>query len=116
MKFEIKHKISGSILFEVEAESLRAALEIAIKSGANLRGADLSGANSIQINGLYWVVTITPTHVYVGCQRFGRDEFRMIDPLMMDVNETAVAQYPIVVAMLDALDAYKEATSKNKVE
>ena len=45
MKIEIKHRITGSTLFEVEAGSLKAALEIAVGMGANLRGADLRDAN-----------------------------------------------------------------------
>ena len=45
MKNEIAHRFSGAILFAVEAESWRLALEIAVKQGANLRGADLWGAD-----------------------------------------------------------------------
>ena len=50
MKIQIKHRITLSVLFECEAESLKLALKLAIKSradlsGANLYGADLSGAN-----------------------------------------------------------------------
>jgi len=49
MKIEIKHRISGEILFSVKTESLKLAVELAVKgdadlSGADLRGADLSGA------------------------------------------------------------------------
>jgi len=45
MKFEIKHRWNGEILFEVEAGDFRAALEIAVKKGANLVRANLDGAN-----------------------------------------------------------------------
>ena len=55
MNYQIKHKISGSILFELECGSLKLCVEAAVKrdanlscanlSGANLRGADLSDAN-----------------------------------------------------------------------
>ena len=49
MKIEIKYRISGEILFSVKTESLKLAVELAVKgdadlSGADLRGADLSGA------------------------------------------------------------------------
>jgi uncharacterized protein YjbI with pentapeptide repeats len=45
MKFDIKSRWSGSVLFSLETESLRVAVEAAVKSGADLRGADLSGAD-----------------------------------------------------------------------
>ena len=44
MKFEIKHKWTGAVLFEVETETLKLAVELAVKSGADLSGAYLSGA------------------------------------------------------------------------
>ena len=44
MKFEIKDSFKH-VIFTVEAESLKVAVELALKSGANLRGADLSVAN-----------------------------------------------------------------------
>ena len=93
-------------------------------SDANLRGADLSdadlsdadlrGADSIQINGLAWMVNITPTHVHVGCMRFGRDRFRKLDITKKTSDEVAIAQYPIVIAMLDALDKYTEAKAEKE--
>ena len=43
--FEIKSRVTGSILFSLETQSLKLTLEAAVKSGANLRGADLSSAN-----------------------------------------------------------------------
>ena len=45
MKIEIKSRFGAPILFSIEISSLTLALEAAIKSGANLRDADLSGAN-----------------------------------------------------------------------
>jgi uncharacterized protein YjbI with pentapeptide repeats len=45
MKFEIKHHITGSLLFECEALSLKIAVELAVSKGASLRGADLRGAD-----------------------------------------------------------------------
>ena len=44
MKFQIKHRVSGSVLFELETECLRLCVEAAVKSGAHLGGADLGGA------------------------------------------------------------------------
>lgn len=45
MKFEIKHRLTGSILFALECGSLKLCLEAAVRSGVDLRGADLHGAN-----------------------------------------------------------------------
>ena len=45
MKFEIKHRFSGSILFSLECESFRLCVEAAVKARADLAGADLAGAN-----------------------------------------------------------------------
>jgi uncharacterized protein YjbI with pentapeptide repeats len=50
MKFEIKHRFNGSILFVIETNSLKLAVDAAVRSradlsGANLSRADLSGAN-----------------------------------------------------------------------
>ena len=45
MKITIKARFSDAILFEGEYESIRHAVESAIKSNHNLYGADLRGAN-----------------------------------------------------------------------
>ena len=45
MKFEIKSRWSGSVIFSIETKSLKLAVEAAVKSGANLSGADLYGAD-----------------------------------------------------------------------
>jgi hypothetical protein len=45
MTIEIKSRLSGSVLFSIETENLRLAVEAAVKSGANLSRADLSRAN-----------------------------------------------------------------------
>jgi len=45
VKFEIKHRFSGSVLFSLKTESLKLCVEAAVKSGANLYGAYLYGAN-----------------------------------------------------------------------
>ena len=45
MKFEIKNRWSGQIIYQDEAESLKILVLAAIKTGANLQDANLSGAN-----------------------------------------------------------------------
>ena len=44
MKIEIVSRWDASILFSVETESLKLAVELAVKSRADLRGAYLGGA------------------------------------------------------------------------
>ncbi len=43
--FEIKSWLNGKVLFSVETESFKMAVELAIKANANLRYADLSSAD-----------------------------------------------------------------------
>ena len=50
MKIEIKSRWTGAILFSVEAESLKMAVEMAVKQGASLRGAYLIGADLERAN------------------------------------------------------------------
>ena len=106
MKFEIKHRFNGSILFTMETESIRLALEAAVKSGAylrdayldgadlrgahldgaDLRGADLRGAKirdgieikqaPIQVIGLTWFVIIWDAHMQIGCEFHSHAEWR----------------------------------------
>ena len=45
MKFEIKNRFTGSVIFSLETESLRLCVEAAYKSGVDLRGANLRDAD-----------------------------------------------------------------------
>jgi hypothetical protein len=45
MKFEIKSRLDGSILFSAETETFSLAVLAAVKAKADLRGADLRGAD-----------------------------------------------------------------------
>ena len=45
MKIEIKNRFNGEIIFSVEEESWKVAVELAIKEKADLRSADLSFAD-----------------------------------------------------------------------
>jgi len=45
MKFEIKHKYSGNVLYQIETDTFSLAIEAAIKNNANLRSANLEFAN-----------------------------------------------------------------------
>ena len=50
MKFEIKHKISSEVLISFESDTLILGLEIAVKSKADLWGANLWGADLREAN------------------------------------------------------------------
>lgn len=50
MKFEIKHRFTGAVLFSAETDSIKLCVEAAIKSGADLNGADLYGADLYRAN------------------------------------------------------------------
>ncbi len=45
MNIEIKHRWTGSVLFSIETENFKLAVEAAVKGDANLGGANLGGAN-----------------------------------------------------------------------
>jgi hypothetical protein len=45
MNYQIKHRFTGAVLFETEAESLREAVEKAVVAGAYLADANLADAN-----------------------------------------------------------------------
>lgn len=45
--FEIKHRLSGNVLFSMETESLKLCVEAAVKAQADLRSADLRSARNI---------------------------------------------------------------------
>ena len=45
MKFEIKHRWTGAVLFSLETDSLKLCVQAALKAKADLRGADLRGAD-----------------------------------------------------------------------
>jgi hypothetical protein len=45
VKFEIKARYGASVLFSIETESLKLAVELGVRAGADLYGADLGGAD-----------------------------------------------------------------------
>jgi len=44
-------------------------------SWANLREADLRGADVAQISASRYTVTVTPTHIHCGCERVAREDY-----------------------------------------
>ena len=85
MKLSILSRFNASILFEYEAEenSLKITLQAAVKSGANLRGANLDGEKltktPLQLNNLKWFVLISDKYLRIGCQRFTIEEWKNFD-------------------------------------
>ena len=100
MKISILNRFSASVIFaaDIENNTVKLTLELALKSGANLyganldganlRGADLRGANlygadlrgvnldgekltktPLQLNNLKWFVLISDSYLRIGCQR-----------------------------------------------
>jgi len=105
MKIQIKSWLSASILFECDTDSIKLAVELAVKSGANLSGANLSGADlygekigkiPIQIYGLKWWVNITKKHIQIGCQIHKAEEwFKFTDKEISEMHSEALAWWKI---------------------
>ena len=100
MKIQIKNRYDSSVIFECEANSIKLAIELAVKSGADLSGADLSGTNlfgekidkiPIQISGLKWWVNITKKHIQIGCEIHKAEEwFSFDDDRIAKMHEQAL--------------------------
>ena len=71
MRYEIKHRFSGAVLFSLECESLKVCVEAAVKSRANLAGAYIA-AQLGHPNGwnawTYFDTKLNEQRVQVGCQ------------------------------------------------
>jgi len=85
---EIRHYVTGQVLFQKECENIKLAVEAAIRDRANLSGAILSGVKifgveitktPIQISGLKWQITILDTHIRIGCRQHSIDEWDSLD-------------------------------------
>ena len=88
MKIQIKNRFDLSVIFECEADSLKIAVELAVKqridlSCANLSGANLSGEkldkNPIQLLGLKYSVIITKQQINIGCEIHKVEEWESFD-------------------------------------
>src|SRR5712664_488608 len=96
MKFEIRNRWSGEIVFSVEADSWRVAIEAAYKAkadlcganlceadlrGANLRGADLREAKNLErfpisiLGHKHGLFTTMDGHLAIGCHVHSFDEW-----------------------------------------
>ena len=103
MKIEIKSWFDESVLFSIETDSWKLAVEAAVKSRANLSCADLSradlsranlsGANlcradlsgeildktPLQILGTTWEILLTEKNIKIGCQFHSAEEWFSFD-------------------------------------
>ena len=137
MKLSILSRFNASILFEYEAEenSLKITLQAALKSGANLYGADLRGANlygadlrgadldgeklvktPLQLNNLKWFVLISDKYLRIGCQRFTIEEWRNFDDAAIVKMDFAALKFwrKWKVPIMALCDAH--ATAENATE
>ncbi len=62
MKFEIKNRWSGELIFSIETDSWKLAVEAAIKAKADLSEANLSEADLSVIRNDFWSVLLFATH------------------------------------------------------
>ena len=122
----IKHRFTGSILFELETTTIRLALEAAVKGRANLYEADLRGAkirddititkSPIQVSGLYWIITIWEQHMQIGCEFHSHAEWSAADDAVIVAmgGRTALKFWREHKAALMALCASHAATIKTE--
>ena len=119
MLIEIK-KISGEIIFSHDCEnnSLKVAVEAAVKGKVDLRGADLGGAdlrwadlrgadlyradldgekinkNPLVITGLTYWILITEKYMRIGCERYSHEEWgRFSDDEIEDMDSDAALEF-----------------------
>ena len=111
MKFEIKHRFSGAVLFSLECGSLKLCLEAAVKSRANLARANLADANEVPvyISALVpWTICIPASGrvIKVGCQSHSPEEWMGFTAEQLDVMAPNGSAYmdriPMVVALAEA--------------
>jgi len=91
-----------------DAELNGAKLNDAKLNGAKLNDAKLNGADLIRIDGLRFSVIISRSHIHIGCKRFTHKYFREINLSKQGQSNDILAQFPIVISMLDAIQKYKE--------
>ena len=133
MKIQIKNRFTMDVIFEHEADSLKIAVEFAVKSGADLSGADLSGANlygadlsganlsganlsgadlygekinksPIQILGIKWWTCITEKHIQIGCQIHKAVEwFAYSDDEIEEMDSKALEFWTVYKPIIKAL-------------
>lgn len=132
MRLSILSRFNASILFEYEAEenSLKITLQVAVKTradldGANLYGADLRGADldgeklvktPLQLNNLKWFVLISDKYLRIGCQRFTIEEWRNFDDAAIVKMDFAALKFwrKWKVPIMALCDAH--ATAENATE
>src|SRR5258708_5573060 len=100
MKIQIKSFLSASILFECDSDSMKFAVELAVKQRADLQGAYLQGVDlrgekldkaPLMIQGLKWDILITKQQIYIGCQQHKAEEwFKFTDEEIVEMHNEAL--------------------------
>ena len=121
MKIEIKHRLTGSVLFSHEQaeNSAQITLAAAIESGTNLYDADLRGANlygekltktPLLILNLLWDVTITTQHLRIGCQVHLISEWKSFDDEKIKSMASSASEFwsKYKTALIALCDAHAE--------
>lgn len=101
--YEIKHRITGDVIFSIETESMKLAVEAAVKARtdlrySDLRYSDLSGAKireditvtktPIVITGAYYTITIWDSHIQIGCKFHSmKDWFGFSDDVIYEMDK-----------------------------
>jgi len=67
VNFEIKHRYTEEVLFSIETENWRRAIEAAIKSNANLLSANLRSADLLIFQWQRHVAICTGERLIIGC-------------------------------------------------
>lgn len=122
MKFEIKNRLNGEVIFSLETESLKLCVVASIKSGANLYGADLSRANLYGAKDAEYVIArtqICPTEgAFVGWKKLRGDVIAKLviphDAKRMNSlgSRKCRASKVFVHEMFGAKEAYDQHTGK----
>ena len=109
MKFEIKSRFSGAVLFSLETDSLKLCVEAAVKSRANLYGANLYSADLSRAN-LYGAdgkkLTLVGYRPYFAIGPIGSRN----DLLQAFLTDAGV--YVKAGCFFDTLDAFEAAVAK----
>ena len=106
------NRYTNAVIFSAEVETVKELVRAALAAGANLSGADLSGANPkindhpvISINGTAYPLLITDTHLRAGCQNHTFAAWRAMSPgqiFAMDGQKTTDF-YPVLIGIMDSL-------------
>ena len=109
---DLLNRFTHAVIFSAEVSSIKDLVLAAVAAKANLREANLIGANPkidghsvIQINGLAYPILITDTHLRAGCQNHTFSAWRSMthDQIAEMDGERATDFYPVLIGIIDLL-------------